>query len=250
MELSPGKKPVSILGSTKFGFADGIGAKAQFYRPHSIHLNAQGDLLISDELNNRMRKVNLKTKEVTTWLGDGIGKTNPGIGTKSSVLTPRYFTPYRNGWLLVTGTGGIWHIDANAKLTLFSGQSGMKEGTKATAVFGSIGTMVLDAQENFYLSMSNRVVKLDKKGNLKIIAGTGTSGFKNGPLLQAELRNFASWSSTKQVVICISLILVIIAFVSLILLEKRSKRLLEVEIQDSKKGPVWKPNSILLSASH
>jgi|GEM_PF-3227755 len=189
--FAPGKKPEVIAGNGKAGFADGTGSSAQFNNPHWIDFDKQGNLLIADMRNNRIRSLNPKTKQVSTWFGDGQGKSREGVGTKGSVLAPRYFTRFNNGWLVSTGGGGLWHIDDNGKMILFSGQPDMKDGDKKTAVFGSVVGMVLDPQENLYMSMSNRIVKLDKQGNLKTIAGNGIAGFKDGPAAQAQFNNFA-----------------------------------------------------------
>ena len=70
------------LGTTA-GFADGIGSNALFTNPLGITANAQGTILyVADTSNNRVRSVNIATKQVGTAAGGTIGYAN-GLGSNA-----------------------------------------------------------------------------------------------------------------------------------------------------------------------
>ena len=196
-------KQIKLLaGSGIPGFADGKAATAKFHSPHWLVLDDQENLLIADRDNHKIRKLDPKTLQVTTWLGSGKGSTSTGKGKQAGIYAPKYIALYQRPgvkhWLLTDGGPAVWQVNTTQELSLFTGQPRMKEGDRANAVFGSISNMIFDANENIYMSMSNRIVKLDKKGKLTTIAGTGETGFQDGPALQAKFNNFASLAFDKS----------------------------------------------------
>ncbi|WP_299058008.1 T9SS type A sorting domain-containing protein, partial [uncultured Polaribacter sp.] len=67
---------------------DGIGAEARFGDIIDLILDGQGNLLVVDEDNLNIRKINLTTKQVTTIAGSGDSQLIDGEGTNASFLFP------------------------------------------------------------------------------------------------------------------------------------------------------------------
>lgn len=58
-------------GGTAFGFVDGTGTAAKFNEPFCVVLDGLGNLYVSDNFNNAIRKIVLSTSVVTTLAGGG-----------------------------------------------------------------------------------------------------------------------------------------------------------------------------------
>jgi streptogramin lyase len=131
-------------GTPGFSGDGGPAVKAQFKQPHSIQFDPQGNLLICDIANNRIRKVNMKT---------GIVDTYAGTGEKKPVVD--------GAPLAGTALNGPRALD-------------------------------LDPKGNLYLALreGNAVYRIDpKEGKIHHIAGTGEKGYTgdNGPAKLAKL---------------------------------------------------------------
>src|SRR4030095_2161788 len=69
----------TIAGTGVAGFSGDGGAavKAQFSEPHSIGFDSEGDLYICDIRNHRVRKVDMKSGNISTFAGNGERKPTP-----------------------------------------------------------------------------------------------------------------------------------------------------------------------------
>lgn len=54
-----------------FGFREGHISEAQFSSPHGLAIDKEGNIYIADSNNHRIRKIDFKTKNVTTAAGNG-----------------------------------------------------------------------------------------------------------------------------------------------------------------------------------
>jgi hypothetical protein len=57
----------------KAGFRDGPASQAMFNAPHSVDVDPEGDVIVGDPLNDRVRKIDAETGMVTTIAGIGGG---------------------------------------------------------------------------------------------------------------------------------------------------------------------------------
>jgi streptogramin lyase len=134
----------TVAGTGQPGFAGdgGPATQAQFRQPHSIVFDRTGGLLICDIGNHRVRRLDLKTGKIDTFLGNGERKPTP---------------------------------DGSAKDVPVNGPRAID--------FDTAGNLYLALREG------NTVHKLDPKGNITRIAGTGTKGLTGdgGPGLSATL---------------------------------------------------------------
>lgn len=69
----------TIAGTGKPGFGGdgGPASRALLNQPHSIQFDPEGNLLICDIGNHRIRRVDMKTSLITTWAGTGEKKPTP-----------------------------------------------------------------------------------------------------------------------------------------------------------------------------
>ena len=98
----------SVAGSNNlfgFGLVDGKGSAARFQHPLGVALTDGGDaLLVADTFNNVIRRIDLKTGEVSRWLGTG--KADPGAETPDGIGF------YEPGGISITG-GTLYVADTN-----------------------------------------------------------------------------------------------------------------------------------------
>ena len=73
--------------STALGFADGQGNAARFSQPMGIALEPNGNLLVADTWNMRLREVT-PSGTVTTWAGNGTRGVQNGVGASASLYFP------------------------------------------------------------------------------------------------------------------------------------------------------------------
>ena len=135
----------SYAGSTQ-GFLDGAAAAAQFDSPRGIAVAANGDVLVSDTLNHRIRRIvraGNAAGAVETVAGNGTA-TAPiadGTGTAAVIAQPGGMT-IRGNTLTVFTPGLLRQIDLTTTVvTTLTGSRtlglGYADGTTATARLGS-----------------------------------------------------------------------------------------------------------------
>ena len=69
----------TVAGTGQAGFSGDAGpaTSAQLHQPHSIELDARGNLYIADILNHRIRRVDLATGAIDTFAGTGVQESTP-----------------------------------------------------------------------------------------------------------------------------------------------------------------------------
>ncbi|HXE54251.1 MAG TPA: thioredoxin-like domain-containing protein [Tepidisphaeraceae bacterium] len=88
VDLTPEGQTRTIAGSGQlfgFGRRDGEGRQATFQHPLGVALSG-GTLYVADTFNNLIRKIDLKTGTVTTWLGSGA--TDAGSDAAPNLYEP------------------------------------------------------------------------------------------------------------------------------------------------------------------
>jgi streptogramin lyase len=184
---------LTIAGNGKPGFAgDGApAATAQFNQPHSLQFGPDGDLFICDIGNHRIRRIDMKTKLISTFAGTGEKKPTPdGAPVAGTPLAgPRAIAFDKTGdlWLALREGNAIYRIDMKTQ-TLhhiagtgkpgFTGNGGPAKlatlsGPKAIAVAPN-GNVYLADTESHSIRMIDPVT-----GKITLIAGTGQRG--DGP---------------------------------------------------------------------
>ena len=183
----------TVAGTGVAGFSGdgGPAAMAQLRQPHSVQLDPQGNLLICDVGNQRIRKVDVKTGIIDVFAGNGERKpTADGTAIKDSPLNgPRAldFDPQGNIYLALREGNQIFKLDPK-KGTLhhiagtgekgYTGDGGPAKqaklnGPKGVAWSRDGGIYIADTE-------SHVIRRIDlKSGVITTVLGTGEKG--DGP---------------------------------------------------------------------
>jgi hypothetical protein len=144
----------TLAGST-IGYADGNGSSAQFNRPISLTIDAQGTVYIAEAGNLRIRKITV-TGDVTTLAGNGTAGTTDGNGTAAKIDIPGGLLVDGQGDLYFTQTNfyGIRKLSSSGMVSSFVGSTstGYAEGTGTAARFNETYSMTKDGEGNIYLA--------------------------------------------------------------------------------------------------
>lgn len=100
-KITPAGAVTTLAGSTQ-GYADGIGAAAQFNNPYDVAVDAGGNVYVADRNNNRIRKVS-PSGTVSTLAGTGVIGFADGPG-----LSAQFYAPYS---VAVDGAGIVYVAD-------------------------------------------------------------------------------------------------------------------------------------------
>ena len=131
--LDPATKQVTVLAGSlgQGGFVDGAGPAVRFNMPYGLVQRADGKLVVADQLNNRLRVVDLEGN-VTTLLGSTAGFADGGADT-AKLSMPQ--------GLAITANDDIYVTDlANYRVRKVT-------GTSLTTVVGSGDGGYLDADD-------------------------------------------------------------------------------------------------------
>ncbi|MCB9642807.1 MAG: hypothetical protein H6728_06985 [Myxococcales bacterium] len=187
----------TIAGTGDAGFKDDTALNAQLYRPSGLSLNAQGELLIIDTENKRIRKLGLNTGTVTTLTGDDPrGYVDGPVGTAKFNRVSAMTSDPTTGIIYVADTENhrIRKVDLQGNTTTLSGtgQAGYLDGDSATARFSSPRGIYFSLRDRIlYVSdaRNHRIRKVDLQGNVTTLAGDGTAGMKDGAIAQAQFND-------------------------------------------------------------
>ena len=189
---------VTTLAGTpsSYGSNDGIGPAAQFYYPQGMCYDGNGNLFVSDVVNQKIRKIVIATSNVTTFAGSGaIGFSN-AVGTLASFNYPQYIAYDGIGSLFVTDNNNrlIRRINTTtSNVTSFAGgTNGSADGVGLAASFNWLQGICSDSTgENLYVTdaSNNNIRRINiATSNVTTIAGSITPGSNDGIGAAAQFR--------------------------------------------------------------
>jgi sugar lactone lactonase YvrE len=189
----------TVAGTGVAGFSGdgGPATAAQLNGPSGVALDGDGNLFIADSNNQRIRRVDAVTGNISTVAGNGmIGFSGDGgPATTAKLAFPYsiavdqgnlYIADYNNYRLrLVDGGGNISTVAGNGSTNFCC------DGYPATSasLFGPEGAAV-DPNGNLIItdSSNNRLRMVDTSGNVSTIGGTGVAGYggDGGPAINGQ----------------------------------------------------------------
>lgn len=186
-KITPGSIVSTFAGDpNRIGTSDGPATQAQFRGPAGIAVDQAGNLYVSDEQENTIRKIS-PTGTVTTLAG-APGPFGSDDGTGS---TARFFYPHG---LAVDTAGNVYVADTNncvirkitpaGAVTTFAGTAGVigsADGVGPAAQFNAPYGITIDAQNNLYVtdSWNHSIRMITPTGVVTTLAGL--PGFPNNP---------------------------------------------------------------------
>jgi sugar lactone lactonase YvrE len=189
--IDPQGNVTTIAGSAQ-GFANGTAASARFYGPAGVALDRDGNIIVADYGNNRIRRIDPQGN-VTTLAGSGVYGALDG-----SALNARFGKPSGvavdatgNIYVLDAGTSLIRKIDVNRNVTtLAGGIRGFADGQGSEArfdfyggapqlCFAADGTLIVADFSN------HRIRRVTPDGRVTTIAGNNNTFTNDGPLAEA-----------------------------------------------------------------
>ena len=155
--------------------------------PHSVVVDASGNIYIADADDNRMRVVNAAQTTITTLAGTGpYGFSGDGgLGNAAEVNTPNavavdlsgnvYFVDLFNYRVRMVAKGGTITTAAGNGAFHYAGDGGAAQ----TAQMSGPSGVAVSAASGVYISDTNnqRIRQINSAGIISTIAGNGTFGF-------------------------------------------------------------------------
>jgi GT2 family glycosyltransferase/sugar lactone lactonase YvrE len=206
IDLVKGESVTTVVGSRVAGFQgdNGPATRAQLDTPDGVAIAPDGDLIVADSHNNRIRRVDKPTRIITTVAGSGEagydGDDRPAID--AALNTPNGVWASPNGDIYIADTLNnrirlIDHATGMIHTVAGDGEPGgggpLGDGGPATnAHLFMPSDVAVAANGDIYIAdMHHNVVrKVDAKTKLIMtVAGSGVFGFggDNGPATRANL---------------------------------------------------------------
>jgi streptogramin lyase len=152
---------------------NGTGSAARFDNPNGIAIDSSGNCIISDYVNNCLRKIT-PSGVVSTLATDVKSPTGIAIDSSGSIYVVNVV---ENTIIKVTPTGSK---------SIFAGDTmgGMTDGPVATAKFQYPRCIAIDSANNMYITDANNhsIRKIDSSGMVTTIAGDNTQGLVDTPI--------------------------------------------------------------------
>jgi len=178
-------------GTEGYSGDGGQATLASLNNPQYVAVDNNGNVYISDWLNNRIRKVDV-TGIITTYVGTGTSgfSGDGGLAVDAEISSSSGMAVDSSGNLYFSDRGNdrIRKIDTNGIITTIAGSGGFNafSGDGGLAVDAELydpNGIALDAEGNLYIAdRSNqriRKVTMDD-GLINTIVGTGSTGFSGG----------------------------------------------------------------------
>lgn len=173
-------------GTLRYSGDGGQALNAVFSGQRQLALDTSGNLIVADEGNQRVRRINLGTGVITLVAGTGIIAYNgDGIPANTAALGQPYGVAadsLGNIYIADTYNHRVRKIDSGGTISTMAGTgtAGFNgDGIATTHQLNTPQAVAVDSLGNVYVSdtANQRIRKIDSLGNLTTVAGTGAAGY-------------------------------------------------------------------------
>jgi hypothetical protein len=192
-------RPVAGTGSAGFSGDNGVATAAALDTPTGVGVDVAGNILITDQLNHRVRLVDVQTGQITTVAGTGVQGSNGDL----IALSTHFNSPVGIGldpsgnWLLIdSGNQRLRRVNVQTMLVSTLAGTGVGgfngDGLGATTQLNGPAGLAVETSGNVLIAdtLNHRVRRVNlQTGQVTTVAGTGTAGFNsdNIPATSAQL---------------------------------------------------------------
>nr|MBA3901737.1 hypothetical protein [Bacteroidota bacterium] len=183
----------TFAGTGVQGHLDGAAGNARFYSPWGVCIGNNGEIIIGDNMTERLRKI--ENGNVTSIAGSGIVGNLLGPAMSAQFNKPNgvcidnvgniFFVDRYNNQVKKLDTSGIVSLVAG------SGSPGFANGQGALASFNVPADIINDKNNNLYVSDRDNqsIRKISPTGMVTTFAGNGMAGFVNATGTQARFNS-------------------------------------------------------------
>lgn len=164
----------TVAGSTE-GFADGPALEAQFNTPSGIVIDKDGNLIIADTSNNRIRQLSPEGR-VSTIAGSGVAGFKDGAASGAEFDGPVGVAVDKSGNIFVADAYNdrVRKIttDGNVVTVAGAGTPGFQDGDAASAMFDTPSGVAVDKDGNAFIADTGNgaIRKITPQGEVITIA--------------------------------------------------------------------------------
>jgi DNA-binding beta-propeller fold protein YncE len=199
VRLDADGKPTVLAGSGKQGFKDGVGEAAEFNAPHNLAVAPDGAIYIADTSNHRVRKLDPKTRTVTTVAGGEKGYAGDGGPAAAARFNQAYHVALdadgKSLFVCDLGNRRVRKIDLATGTIVTVAGNGKRgvplDGARATdAPLVDPRAVTVDRTGRLWiLERAGHALRVVEDGKIRSVAGTGQKGLPRdgGPALQAQM---------------------------------------------------------------
>ncbi|MEO0468944.1 MAG: IPT/TIG domain-containing protein [Bacteroidota bacterium] len=195
-KIDPSQKVSVFAGSGEFGYLDGQGAAAEFESPYGLVLNSEGELLVADWTDHRIRHIT-PTGLVSTLVGNGTAGDVDGEGIAVQLDGPVAIAVNPLDQLVVADRGNHKvKVIQNEDFCMSIAGTGIPgysngDGTALSAQFKSPYGVAIGPRGNIFVADKNHRIRMISISNfhIELIAGDGLLGHQDGPGEQAQFND-------------------------------------------------------------
>jgi sugar lactone lactonase YvrE len=175
----------------EWGYVDGPAATAMFDSPMGIDVDNNGNIIIAEYMNHRIRMIT-PSGIVSTIAGSGPlaydgGGHKDGAALESILTMPRDVVVADNGDIYITETSDVIRKLSAGMISTVAGSpqdAGFADGPAAEARFYNVYGIDIGADNSLYVAdlSNNRIRKITADGIVSTFAGTGEDTSVDGPI--------------------------------------------------------------------
>jgi sugar lactone lactonase YvrE len=191
--ITPKGKVTTLAGQAAGGYVDGLNSNARFNSPQGIAIDHDGNIIVADAGNNRIRLVT-PAGMVSTLAGSGVAGFMDADGISAQFNSPRSVAVNRDGFVIVADSNNhrIRKISPEGKVSTIAGNGpGHRDGVGSIALFHNPIGLTFDGDDNIVVADqgNHRIRMISFDGQVTTIAGSGNGSYQDGVSTSAQFNH-------------------------------------------------------------